>query len=413
MRPSFSLLFWINKSKNSKNGEAPIYARITINGKRAEIATGEKITPDRWSNKSGSVKGTREDARTINAALDQIKIKIKGIYNLFLEEGKTVSANLIKDAYSGKKEKEYSVLEVFKYHNGQMCALVGKEYAPGTYKRFETSLMLTEEFMKYKYNRSDMKLSELKFSFITDYEFFLKTVRKNNHNTTTKYLRNFKKIIHLAVANNWLDKYPFLAHKATIKEVKRDFLTQEELDRISQKKFTTSRLDLVKDIFVFCCYTGLAYVDVAKLTPNNIDIGIDGDQWLFVDRTKTGNPSNVPLLPSALAVIEKYKDHPEAVSKGLLLPVLSNQKLNAYLKEIADLCSVNKHLTFHIARHTFATTVTLTNGVPIESVSSMLGHKNLKTTQIYAKVVKKKISEDMKKLKERFGHKVEERKLSS
>jgi len=232
MRPSFSLLFWINKSKINKSGEVPIYARITINGKRAEIATGEKINPDRWSTKSGNVKGNREDARTINAALDQIKVKIRGIYNLFVEEGKAVSASLIKDVYLGKKEKEYSVLEVFKYHNEQMHALVGKEYATGTYKRFETSLMLTEEFIKYKYNRSDLNLSELRFSFITDYEFYLKTVRKNNHNTTIKYLRNFKKIIHLAVANNWLDKYPFLAHKATIKEVKRDFLTLGQTHQI-------------------------------------------------------------------------------------------------------------------------------------------------------------------------------------
>lgn len=161
---------------------------------------------------------------------------------------------------------------------------------------------------------------------------------------------------------------------------------------------------MVKDTFLFCCYTGLAYVDVAKLTPDNISAGIDGERWLFVDRTKTGSSSNVPLLPPALAIIERYQNHPETENKGLLLPVISNQKLNAYLKEIADICGINKHLTFHIARHTFATTVTLTNGVPIESVSSMLGHKNLRTTQIYAKVVKKKVSEDMQKLRARINY---------
>ncbi len=404
MQHSFSLLFWINKNKINKNGDAPIYARVTVNGKRAEIATGEKINPERWTAKLSCVKGNREDARTINNALDRIRLKIKGIYNLLLEEGYHISADLVKDNFIGKKRKEHSVLEVFKYHNEQMRAQVGKEYALGTYKRYETSLMLTEEFIKHKYNRSDMQLSELKYSFITEYEFYLKTVRNNNHNTTIKYLRNFKKIIHMAVANDWLQKYPFLAHKVTIKEVKRDFLTQEELDRIDQKKFSTGRLELVKDIFVFCCYTGLSYVDVAKLTPNNIDIGIDGDQWLFVDRTKTGNPSHVPLLAPALAIIQKYQNNLEAENKGLLLPMISNQKLNAYLKEIADVCNIQKHLTFHIARHTFATTVTLTNGVPIESVSSMLGHKNLRTTQIYAKVVKKKISDDMRKLKEKLSN---------
>ena len=403
MRHSFSLLFWINKSKINKNGDTPIYARVTVNGKRAEIATGEKINPERWAIKSGSVKGNREDARTINSALDRMKLKIKDVYHTLAEEEKSFTADVVKQIYLGKKQKERTVLEVFRQHNEQMRAQVGKEYALGTYKRYETSLMLTEEFLKGKYNRSDMKLSELRFSFITDYEFYLKTVRNNNHNTTIKYLRNFKKIIHLAVANDWLNKYPFGAHKATIKEVKRDFLTQEELDRMNEKQFSADRLNMVKDTFLFCCYTGLAYVDVAKLTPKNIATGIDGEHWLFVDRTKTGSPSNVPLLPPALTIIKRYQGHPETENKGLLLPVISNQKLNAYLKEIADICGINKHLTFHIARHTFATTVTLTNGVPIESVSSMLGHKNLRTTQIYAKVVKKKVSEDMQKLRTKFG----------
>lgn len=413
MSQSFSTIFWIKRGKANKSGKAPIYARVTINSRRAEISTGQKIEAERWNVNSGSVKGNREDARIINTALENIRNKIKSIYYDLAEKNSHVTADLIKDSFLGKKRSEHSVLEVFKYHNEQMRAQVGKEYALGTYKRYETSLRLTEEFIKYKYNRSDMQLSELKYNFITEYEFYLKTVRNNNHNTTIKYLRNFKKIIHMAVANDWLQKYPFLAHKVKIKEVKRDFLTQEELDRINQKKFSTGRLELVKDIFVFCCYTGLSYVDLAKLTPNNIDIGIDGDQWLFVDRTKTGNPSHVPLLVPALAIIQKYQNNLEAENKGLLLPVISNQKLNAYLKEIADVCEIKKHLTFHIARHTFATTVTLTNGVPIESVSSMLGHKNLKTTQIYAKVVKKKISEDMRILKEKLSTNSAENKMIS
>jgi len=413
MHHSFSTIFWIKRGKANKSGKAPIYTRVTINGKRAEISTGQKIEPERWNANSGNVKGNREDARIINTALENIRNKIKSIYYDLAEKKSYVSADMVKDSFLGRKRNEYSVLEVFKHHNEQVYAQIGKEYALATYKRYQTTLMLTEEFIKHKYNRSDMKLSELKYSFITDYEFYLKTVRNNNHNTTIKYLRNFKKIIHLAVANDWLDKYPFSAHKVTLKEVKRDFLTQEELDGIDQKQFATDRLNLVKDIFVFCCYTGLAYVDVAKLRSNNITTGIDGEHWLSIERTKTGNPSNVPLLPSALSIIKKYQNHPEAVNKGLLLPVISNQKLNAYLKEIADICGINKHLTFHIARHTFATTVTLTNGVPIESVSSMLGHKNLRTTQIYAKVVKKKVSEDMKMLKEKLYPQKRENKMTS
>lgn len=230
-----------------------------------------------------------------------------------------------------------------------------------------------------------------------------------------KYLTNFRKIINLAVVNEWVDRDPFAKFKGSKQEVKRDFLIEEELDRISQKSFAAQRLNLVKDTFLFCCYTGLAYVDVAKLSASNISTGIDGEQWLFVDRQKTGSSSHVPLLPPALAIIAKYRDHPEAVNKGLLLPVISNQKLNAYLKEIADICGINKHLTFHVARHTFATTVTLTNGIPIESVSSMLGHKSIKTTQIYAKVVQKKVSEDMKILRGKYiaNERAEEKKMTS
>ncbi len=240
MKYSFSLLFWLKKARIDKNGEAPIYGRVTVNGKRVEITTGEKANPERWNANAGSVKGNREDARRINSTLDRIRLKIRGIYHNLLEKDIPITSALIKDTYAGKKNKEYTLLEVFRQHNEQMQAQVGKEYALGTYKRYETSLKLTEEFLKYKY--SDIKLSELQYRFISDYEFYLKTVRNNNHNMTIKYLRNFKKIIHLAVANDWLHKYSFSAHKVTIKEVKRDFLTQEELDKINEKQFVTERL---------------------------------------------------------------------------------------------------------------------------------------------------------------------------
>jgi site-specific recombinase XerD len=214
---------------------------------------------------------------------------------------------------------------------------------------------------------------------------------------------NLRKIINISVVNEWLDRDPFMKMKVSIKEVKRDYLTQDELQLIEEKQFSTPRLNQVKDIFVFCCYTGLAYADVEKLSPQEVSKGLDGEYWLFTERRKTGSSSNIPLLPQALTLIDKYKQHPEAINKGKLFPVITNQKMNAYLKEIADVCGISKTLTFHIARHTFATTVTLTNGVPIESVSAMLGHKNMRTTQIYAKVVQKKVSDDMKRLKERLN----------
>lgn len=196
-----------------------------------------------------------------------------------------------------------------------------------------------------------------------------------------------------------LDKNPFVNYKAKVKEVERAYLVQEEIQAIVDKEFATERLNQVKDIFLFSCFTGLAYIDVKQLTRSNIGLGIDGGKWIFTNRQKTDTRSNISLLPIAEEILDKYKQHPQCLNEGKLLPVLSNQKMNSYLKEIADLCEINKELTFHIARHTFATTVTLTNGVPIESVSKMLGHKNLRTTQHYAKILDKKVSDDMKVLR--------------
>jgi site-specific recombinase XerD len=193
-----------------------------------------------------------------------------------------------------------------------------------------------------------------------------------------------------------------LKYNGKVREVEREFLSQEEVLTIYTKQFKTERLNLVKDIFVFSCFTGLAYIDVKNLTKSRINIGIDGGKWIFTHRQKTETASHIPLLPIAEEIIQKYKEHPQCVNEDKLLPVLSNQKMNGYLKEIADICEIDKNLTFHLARHTFATSITLSNGVPIESVSKMLGHKNLRTTQHYAKVLDKKVSEDMAILKDRF-----------
>jgi integrase len=204
------------------------------------------------------------------------------------------------------------------------------------------------------------------------------------------------------LANEWLDKNPFANYKSKVKEVERVYLTEEEIQSIIGKDFKTDRLSLVRDIFLFSCFTGLAYIDVKNLTKSHISFGIDGEKWIFTHRQKTESGSKIPILPVTQMIIDKYENHPQCINEGKLLPILSNQKMNAYLKEIAGVCEIEKELTFHIARHTFATTVTLTNGVPIESVSKMLGHKNLRTTQHYAKVLDRKVSEDMKILKDKF-----------
>lgn len=292
-----------------------------------------------------------------------------------------------KEKWLGVEEKQVMLLEVFQMHNDKVGKLIGKDYAPGTLLRYQTSLQHTRDFIKWKYSVNDIDVKKLSYSFITDYEFWFKSIRCCNHNTIMKYIGNFKKVIHLCLKNGWVVRDPFIGFKMNKKEVVRDYLTKEELQRLSAKEFGIERLGQVRDVFLFSCYTGLAYVDVQKLKRSEIGTGLDGESWIFTSRQKTEIPTRIPLLPVALEIMNKYEKHPQCLNQDRVLPVLSNQKMNAYLKEIAGLCGIPKALTFHIARHTFATTVTLSNGVPIETVSRMLGHSNLRTTQHYAKIL--------------------------
>ena len=286
-----------------------------------------------------------------------------------------------------------------------MELLVGKEYSASTLTRYKTTLQHVVKFMQKKYSMNDISINMLNHAFITDFNFFLRTEHKCNNNSAVKYIKNFRKVVRICLSNGWLDKDPFIQFKARVKEVERVFLSQEELEILRTKVFSIQRINQVKDLFVFSCYTGLAYVDAKNLTVENIVLGIDGSYWIHTHRKKTDTPSHIPLLPPAMVIIEKYRNLPKAGKGPFLLPLLSNQKMNAYLKEIADLCEIKKVLTFHIARHTFATTVTLNNDVPLESVSKMLGHKSIRTTQHYAKILDKKVSHDMQLLRTKFENK--------
>jgi site-specific recombinase XerD len=402
MNTSVSILFYIKRAKVNNLGVCPIYTRVTVNAKRFEFSTNKSINPDKWSSEGSKVKGTSEEARTINSHLDYLKNQILQAEKKLIKKDISVSSENLKNELFGLTETKRMLVPIFQDHNNKIKELVGKEYAPGTLERYTTSLKHTIEFMQWKYNISDIDITKIDHAFITDYEFWLRSVRNCANNTAVKYLKNFNKIIKLCLANDWLDKNPFANYKAKVKEVERVYLTEDEIQSLINKDFNTKRLSLVRDIFLFSCFTGLAYIDVKNLTKSHISYGIDGEKWIFTHRQKTESASKIPILPVTQMIIDKYENHPQCLNEDKLLPILSNQKMNAYLKEIAGVCEIEKELTFHIARHTFATTVTLTNGVPIESVSKMLGHKNLRTTQHYAKVLDRKVSEDMKLLKDKF-----------
>ena len=402
MSATISILFYLKRAKVNSQGLTPIFQRITIDGKRLDKSTGKYIDSTKWSPVLSKMKGLSEEARTINGHLENLKALVLKSESNLLKKDIPINDETLKNEMFGKKERQRMLVPIFQDHNDKMKTLVGNEYAPGTLERYKTSLRHTIAFLQWKYAVSDIEINKIDHCFITEYEFYLRSVRKCANNTAVKYIKNFHKVINICLANDWISKNPFSNYKSKLKEVIREYLSPEEIEMMMNKKFVSNRLEIVRDIFVFSCFTGLAYIDVKQLTPNNISFGIDGDKWIFKNRQKTDTASKIPLLPIALSIVNKYASHPICLNKNLLLPILSNQKMNAYLKEIADVCGINKELTFHIARHTFATTVTLSNGVPIETVSKMLGHTNLKTTQHYAKILDIKISNDMMLLKEKF-----------
>jgi site-specific recombinase XerD len=403
MNKTFNLLFFIKKSKIKANGTAPIYLRITIDGKPKEIASKRYIQPEKWDNKLQKVSGSSDETKSLNLYLKTLEQQVYDAHHSIMKDKTIATASSLKSKLQGTEQRARMLVPIFQEHNDKVETLVGHEFAPGTLERYKTSLKHTIEFLQWKYNLSDIDIKDIDHAFITEYEFFLRSVRKCANNTAVKYIKNFKKIIKLCISNGWLDKDPFVNYRSKIREVEREFLSQEEIQTIYTKEFVTERLNQVKDIFIFACFTGLAYIDVKQLTLSNISMGIDGGKWIFTHRQKTETASRIPLLPIPKELIQKYAAHPQCLNENKLLPVLSNQKMNSYLKEIADVCGIQKDLTFHIARHTFATTVTLTNGVPIETVSKMLGHTNIKTTQHYAKILDKKVSEDMQILRDKFN----------
>ena len=388
----------LKKSKARAGGVYPLYVRCTLNGQRFEVATGFTVHPDAWDESKQLVKGRTEEVKIVNNRLDKIKTKIQDIFNQLESIGEPFDVLTIKERFLGNR-KEKGLLEVFDSVLKNIEARLDKDYSLGTLKHYRTSQKRLIEFIKIRTERKDIPLSKIDFSFLNSFDVFLKTEKNVMPNTALTYHKHLKKVLNTAIASGFISQCPYNSFKPTRNETNRDFLTLQELNHIQSKKIDISRLDFIRNIFVFASYTGLSYSDIEKLSSNHIQKGSDGNDWIIIDRTKTESRCRIPLLPAAKEVLKKYENHPIALSNARLLPIYSNQKMNSYLKELADICGIQKNLSMHVARHTFATSVTLTNGVPLETVSKMLGHTSLKTTQIYARIVDSKISTDMNQLR--------------
>lgn len=400
-RATCKILFYIKRTKTLKNGNSPIFARITVNGQRAEFSLQKDITDKQWDQKNGKAIGQTKVANELNSYLDFVKSKLLLKKRELEETGHDITAYSLRNYYQGIDNLDKTILSIFRDHNEKCEGLINKDFAPGTVERYKTCYKHLSDFIKTKYKRDDIQINEINPMFIKDFEFYIKVNRKCANNTTVKYLKNFKKIILIALANGWLKSDPFASIKYHLDDVDLAYLDDVELDKLMKKEFSIDRVQQVKDIYIFCCFTGLAFVDVSSLKASDIIIK-DDQLWIRKQRQKTKNWCHIPILPPAQNILEKYKDNPICQKRGLLLPVSSNQKMNAYLKEIADITGIKKNLSTHTARHTFATTVTLANQVSMEVVSKMLGHSSINMTKKYARVVDDLINRDMQKLKFKY-----------
>ncbi|TLX76481.1 site-specific integrase [Labilibacter sediminis] len=393
------ILFFIKRTKLTKTGDATIFVRITINKERTEFSLKKHVSPKIWDDKKERTKGKTPAAVEINEFIDQYQRKIQSYIDFMILDNQTVTARIIQEKLIGKKENRRTILKVFQEHNDNARKLIGIDFAPDTVQRYETSYMHTKDFIRWQYQREDMALEDLNYQFVRNYELYLKTERKCAHNTAIKYLKNFKKIVRIALANGWMKKDPFATIKFKLKPVDAVYLSKEELDIVINKEISIARLRQVRDVFVFCCFTGLAFSDAKSLKREHITTDGNGITWIHKKRKKTDQMSTIFVIEAAKKLMAKYEYEPELIEKGTVLPVLSNQKMNAFLKEIGIICGIDKPISTHTARHTFATTVALENNMPLEVVSKTLGHSSTKMTQRYARTTEALIKKNMVKIK--------------
>ena len=386
-----SVLFVLQKIKMNKKGQCPIKCRITFLKTRKEFSIGIFINPDYWDSGKQKASPPSTDNATLNNKLSLIYHQIDRAFLMLQILPNDFDVDDIYRKYKGEDSKEeITILGAYDLHNDKTEKLIGIDFNQLSWSRYVESRRKVALFITKHYKRKDVRLKDLDLKFIQDLEYFFKTVLKLKQATVYRSIQRVKKIIQFAISENYLQKDPFHLHKNKKHKTVIVYLTDEELKQLEKHTFSQPRLQQVKDLFIFCCYTGLAYAEMSSLTTKNVEVGFDGKEWIQMIRKKTNRKISIPILPKAREVLDKYDDK---------LPTLSNQKFNSYLKEISELVGINKKLTHHTARKTFATTVLLFNNVPMEIVSELLGHSNMNVTQShYGKIVQKKVSDEVNRL---------------
>ena len=399
MRSTFKVLFYLKRNAPKKNGLIPVMCRITVNGKVAQFSCKLDVEEKSWNVELGRVSGRSIAAQEANRMLDKIRVGINQAYQKIADRDNYVTAEKVRNAYLGLGMNHETLLAVFRQHNEDYGKQVGKLKSPRSYWKYCTMYKHLSEFVEKRYKVSDIAFKELTPAFITDFELFLRVEKNHCNNTVWSYMMPFRKIIYMAVNNGLLQRDPFFAYSITKEETKRGFLTQEEITLLINGTFKKKSYELIRDLFIFCTFTGLSWTDMANLTKANLRTSFDGHLWIDTNCQKTGVETNIRLLDVARHIIEKYDGMDE---RDKLLPVPCYANCKNGIKAIAKKCGIEKNVTWHQSRHSYATTICLSNDVPIETLSKMLGHRSIRTTQIYAKITAEKVSRDMEKLSQRI-----------
>lgn len=399
----FTLSFIARKARALRNGEYPIFVRITVSGQISEMNLGRSVAPENWDQKRAMSKGRSRRDLELNKYIEVVKARFLEIHNMLVREGKMVNPKILRDHFLGTVEKPKMLCDVFREANEKRKEELDRgDIVKATYQRWTRCVDYLKEFLRLTQNVEDIPIGDVTSGTIDDFEHFLRMRKGCANNAAVRYVRCVKNVMQYALAHKWISHDPFIGKKYQRTHTERQHLNEAELKAVMELDLKDlPRLEVVRDTFVFCCFTGLAFCDIKSLKRSDITTDAEGNTWIRKAREKTGEMSIIPMLAVPRKIAEKYARHPTVLQKDVVLPVITNQKMNAYLKEIADLARIEKHLTTHLARHTFAS-LSLSNHVPIESISKMLGHADIRTTQIYAKTQDKTIYEDMESMRHKF-----------
>ena len=400
MRSTFKILFYLKKNNPKPDGTVPVMGRITVDGTISQFSCKMNVLPDLWDTKAGRLTGKSLQALKANIALDKIRVDINRHYQEIMQEEGFVTADKIKNAYLGLSIKQYTFLTLFAKHNQEFSRKVGYNRTQATYNKYCLLYRHMESYIRQEYKRDDIFLKELNLAFVNGFEHYLRVERGCSTNTIWVYMIGVKHIVAIARNSGLLTINPFAGYLISPEVKDRGFLTKDELNSLVNTEMKNAQYELVRDLFVFSCFCGLSYSDVKNLTKDNLKISFDGHLWIITRRQKTNTDSSIRLLEVPKHIIEKYKGY---TRNNRVFPVPSNSSCNNILKKIAKQCGIKTRLTYHVSRHTFGTLLTISQGVSIETVSRMMGHTNIKTTQIYAKITNQKISQDMEILSHKLG----------